>query len=243
MAFSFTYTWRLGLTTFQPLNGNVNSMGNYENHISVNGEAPLKGSFSPETAKLRDEVDAVLRSLSAKNIVDLFIKHDDGEAGKSAVITLRRLLKTELSLRGWTLNWKMFPKEKGFQGAPFQMDAYKQVSDGKKTVSAALKFGWDTTNGAGSNLVRADLLRTTELERNENREIDLYMIIAPVESFKERVNFDSNASTVDFYRTLSRAYGAIVKTPTLIMPMHDCGGFIVEEYKKGDRKLSKIRLL
>lgn len=224
-------------------NGIVNSMGNYENQISIFGEDVRAKKFSPEVASIRDEIDVLLRGLSAKNIVDLFIKYDDGEAGKSAVVTLRRLLNAELSLRGWTLNWKMFPQEKGFQGAPFQMDAFKQINSGKKSISVALKFGWDTTNGAGSNLVRGDLLLTEELQKSIVGGLDLYMVIAPVLSFKERVNFDNNASTVDFYRTLAKAYGAIVKTPTLIMPIYDCGGFIVEEFKRGDRKLSKIKLL
>ena len=187
-----------------------------------------------------DEAQAAVAALTGPRIIESFRKNDDGGRGQSIVFAMRRILQSELRLRGWEINWPIFELDTGYGGATFKLDAFKTDRDGGHDCRVGTAFGWGVRSSGPGTLIRAELMRSTRMQ-TEVRPLDLMIVIAPTAEFKQRGNLDTNALTFSDYVHLARPYSGLVRTPTIILPIPDTGGYVVDELPGDKTRKSRIR--
>jgi hypothetical protein len=124
-------------------------------------------------------------------------------------------------------------------GADYKLDAIKKFDVNSETILCGFCMGWVNPKAAPTSMLKAELLRNVEMNPATGP-LDCMVIVAPTLDFKKRGNFDTNASTTSTYRSLSRAYASLIQTTTVILPMPDPEGFVIEEIPGSRSKKSRI---
>lgn len=199
----------------------------YESHRNAYELLEKNASYNEEWNSLKD----VIASISDENIIDYFKKHSLGK-NKSLSVAINRLLKDELTKKGWEAESLIF-QDPEYQGDKWRLDFAKN----KVAVEVAFNHGEATA----WNLIKPNL--SGELNHVKKAiQTEIGVLITATNELKQSCGFDSAVGSYEKFLSYLKPMRHMLTVPMLIIGLEKPRTFYMTHERKVGKKIGEIKM-